>query len=74
MAALKRGELLLHDRLLAEAAAAKFACCDVVMLAHFSTARARDAVAGAVPATVLTAPASAVTALRAALDPPAGQK
>jgi hypothetical protein len=74
MACLKRGAPAEHDRLLAEAAAAQLARCDVVMLAHFSTARAHAAVSAAVGATVLSAPASAVVALRAALDPDADQK
>ena len=56
-----------HDRLVAEAAAG-LAGLDALMLAQFSTARARDAVAAQVSAPILTSPSSAVRKLRAALD------
>jgi hypothetical protein len=68
MAALKAGDGAAHDRLLAEAAPA-LAGCDVVMLAHFSTARAEAAVAARLACPVLTAPGSAVTKLKHALQP-----
>ena len=63
MAALKRGDGATHDRLLAEAAP-RLGGCDAIMLAHFSTARARDAVAARVRLPVLTAPESAVLRLK----------
>ncbi len=66
MAALNRGDGATHDRLLAEAAAS-LTDCDAIMLAQFSTARAREAVAAATGRPVLTSPDSAVRAMRAAL-------
>ena len=67
MAALKKGDGATHDRLLAQAAP-RLEGCDAIMLAHFSTARAREAVARVVACPVLTAPDSAVLRLRAALS------
>lgn len=67
MAALKKGDGATHDRLLAEAAP-RLGKCDAVMLAHFSTARARDAVGAVVDVPVLTAPEAAVLRLKAALS------
>lgn len=61
--ALKGGDGAAHDRLLAEAAP-RLAGCDVVMLAHFSTARAEAAVRPALPCPVLTAPGAAVMRLK----------
>lgn len=61
--ALHAGDGATHDRLLAEAGA-QLADCDVVVLAQFSTARARDAVAAVVSCPVLTSPDSAVATLR----------
>ena len=66
MAALRDGDGETHDRLLAEAAPA-LSRCDVIMLAQFSTARARDAVSAAVNAPVLTSPGAAVDKIRQAL-------
>lgn len=63
MAALKSGDAETHNRLLAEAAP-RLAQCDAVMLAHFSTSRALDAVRGAFDGPVLTSPAAAVEKLR----------
>ena len=63
MAALQGGDGAQHDALLA-AAAPRLRSCDAIMLAQFSTARARDAVAAAVPCPVLTSPDSAVLAMR----------
>jgi hypothetical protein len=63
MAALKAGETALHNRLLAEAAP-RFAGCDAVLLAHFSTARAAPAVEAALGRPVLTSPGSAVVELK----------
>jgi aspartate/glutamate racemase len=67
MRALRAGRPEEHDRLLAEAAPA-LADCDALMLAHFSTSRAFDAVSAQVSLPVLTSPRSAVRALRAALS------
>jgi len=63
MIALQSGEAEKHDALLA-AAAPLLAGCDAIMLAQFSTARARDAVAATVDCPVLTSPDSAVLAMR----------
>ncbi len=63
LAALQAGDGAQHDALLA-AVAPKLAGCDAVMLAQFSTARARDAVAAVVKCPVLTSPDSAVLAMR----------
>jgi Asp/Glu/hydantoin racemase len=63
MAALDAGDGATHDRLLAEAAP-QLAGCDAVMLAQFSTARARAAVAAVLDCPVLTSPDSAVLWLR----------
>lgn len=67
MAALQAGDGALHDQLLA-AVAPRLADCDALMLAQFSTARARDAVAAVVKCPVLTSPDSAVLAMRKALS------
>jgi Asp/Glu/hydantoin racemase len=66
MTALDSGDKAAHDRLLA-LAAPKLGACDVVMLAQFSMAGAREAVARAVSCPVLTSPDSAVLRLRALL-------
>jgi aspartate/glutamate racemase len=63
MTALDAGDGATHDRLLA-LAAPQLGICDVVMLAQFSMAGARDAVARAVSCPVLTSPDSAVLRLR----------
>ncbi len=63
MRALKAGDADTHNRLLAEAAP-RLAHCDAIMLAHFSTSRAYEAVSAAIDAPVLTAPRAAVAALR----------
>lgn len=67
MSALKAGNGAEHDRLLA-IGAKRLEGCDAVMLAHFSTARAEKAVQGVLDCPVLTAPASAVRAMRARID------
>jgi hypothetical protein len=69
MAALREGDEATHNRLLAEAAP-RLDRCDTVLLAHFSTSRARVAVAQAISAPVLTAPGSAVRQLRGCLEKP----
>jgi Asp/Glu/hydantoin racemase len=66
IAAAKRGDIALHDKLVAEAAP-RFADCDVVLLAHFSTSTARREVEAALGRPVLTAPEAAVLHLRTAL-------
>jgi Asp/Glu/hydantoin racemase len=63
MAALDAGDKATHDRLLA-LAAPQLGICDVVMLAQFSMAGAREAVAMAVSCPVLTSPDSAVRRLK----------
>ncbi len=63
MAALKAGDAETHNRLLA-AAAPRLAHCDVVLLAHFSTARAAAAVRAVLDCPVLTSPGSAVAELK----------
>jgi hypothetical protein len=66
MAALKGGDGATHDRLVAEAAP-RLLHCDVVLLAHFSTARAEPAVHQAIDRPILTSPGSAVEKLRSIL-------
>jgi Asp/Glu/hydantoin racemase len=63
MAALKAGRGAEHDRLVADAAP-RLANCDVVLLAHFSTARAAPSVTAALDRPVLTSPGSAVAKLK----------
>jgi hypothetical protein len=67
LAALQSGDGAQHDSLVA-ALAPKLAHCDALMLAQFSTARAREAVAKAVKCPVLTSPDSAVLAMRKVLS------
>lgn len=68
MDAARRGDIAAHDALVA-AAAPQLAHCDVVMLAHFSTATALAAVQAVLDQPVLTAPGAAVEALRTRLQP-----
>jgi len=63
MKALQEGDGAEHDELVA-IAAPRFADCDAVLLAHFSTSRAEAAVRAAVRCPVLTAPAAAVEKLK----------
>ena len=63
MTALEAGDGATHDRLLA-LAAPQLGICDAVILAQFSTARAREAVARAISCPVLTSPDSAVRRLK----------
>jgi len=63
MTALDAGDGATHDRLLA-LAAPQLGICDVVVLAQFSMAGAREAVGKAVSCPVLTSPDSAVLRLR----------
>jgi Asp/Glu/hydantoin racemase len=70
MAALKAGDGAEHDRLIAEAAP-RFADCDAVLLAHFSTSRAAPRVASVLDRPILTSPGSAVAKLKEILLSPA---
>lgn len=63
MDALAGGDGETHDALVARAAE-DLSGCDVIALAQFSMARARDRIAGAHGRTVLTTPDAAVKALR----------
>lgn len=63
MKALQEGDAAEHDQLVA-IAAPRFADCDAVLLAHFSTSRAAAAVKAAVRCPVLTAPGAAVAKLK----------
>lgn len=67
MAALRRGDAATHNRLLADAAP-QLADCDAVVLAHFSTSRAEQAVSAALGGPVGTSPAAAVLKLQRALE------
>ena len=66
MAALRAGDGERHDAMLAEVAP-RLDACDAVMLAQFSTARARDRVATVIGAPVLTSPHAAVMELKSRL-------
>jgi Asp/Glu/hydantoin racemase len=66
MMALRQGDPARHDELLAEAATS-LSGCDAVMLAQFSTARAKDAVAEVLDIPILTAPDAAVARMKAAV-------
>lgn len=63
MAALRTGDAETHNRLVAEGAQ-HLKGCSAIMLAHFSTSRARAAVEAGFDGPVLTAPHAAVDALR----------
>jgi aspartate/glutamate racemase len=67
LTALQAGDGAQHDALLA-AVAPTLAGCDAIMLAQFSTARAKDAVAAAVRCPVLSSPDSAVLAMKKRLS------
>lgn len=64
--ALKGGDAETHNRLIGEAAP-RFRDFDAIMLAHFSTSRAMDAVSAQVDVAVLSAPDAAVLAMKALL-------
>jgi Asp/Glu/hydantoin racemase len=64
--ALKRDDAETHDRLVA-ARAPELADCDALMLAHFSTSRAAEAVRARVDCPVLTSPEAAVAKLKRVL-------
>ena len=67
MARLRAGDAETHNRLVA-ARAPELAECDAIMLAHFSTSRAAEAVRAAVDVPVLTAPHAAVDRMRAMVE------
>ncbi len=67
MQALRGGDVEKHNRLVAEAAAT-LPGVDAIMLAHFSTSRALEAVQASVVVPVLTSPGAAVAKLRARLE------
>ena len=67
MASLRAGDAESHNRLIAERAP-DLADCDAIMLAHFSTSRAAEAVRAAVDVPVLTAPHAAVDRMRAMVE------
>lgn len=67
MDALRAGDTVRHNALVAEAAQA-LSGVDVIMLAQFSTSRALDAVGARVRVPVLTAPDAAVARLKAVLS------
>lgn len=67
MKALKAGDSEAHNRLLAEAAL-RLLECEVVMLAHFSTACALPSVSQVLGSNVLTSPDSAVTKLKSIIS------
>ena len=61
--ALRNGDALTHNRLVAEAAPG-LKHCDVIMLAHFSTSQALDAVQAVLTLPVLSAPHAAVSKMK----------
>lgn len=63
MDALRGGDVDRHTALVAQRAI-ELAECDAIMLAHFSTSRAAEAVAAAVKCPVLTSPGAAVSLLK----------
>jgi aspartate/glutamate racemase len=63
MDALRAGDTERHNALIAQRAN-ELADCDAIMLAHFSTSRAADAVAAVVRCPVLTSPGTAVALLK----------
>ncbi len=67
MVRLRAGDAETHNRLVA-ARAPDLADCDAIMLAHFSTSRAAEAVRAATDRPVLTAPHAAVDRMRAMVD------
>lgn len=65
--ALKGGNAETHNRLVTERSP-ELSDCDAIMLAHFSTSRARSFVEEKLGRTVLTSPTAAVQALRRAVE------
>lgn len=72
LSALRQGDADRHDALLA-AAVDRLPACSAIMLAHFSTSRARDAVSRVTRVPVLTGPDAAVEQLRARISAARGQ-
>ena len=68
MEALRAGDATTHNRLVAEAAR-EMSAFDAIVLAHFSTARAAEAVRAATPVPVLTSPEAAVDKLQRLIGP-----
>ena len=64
---LRKGDRESHNRLVAERAH-ELAHCDVIMLAHFSTSNAAEAVRSRVSIPVLTAPHAAVSLIKATVN------
>lgn len=64
---LRKGDRESHNRLVA-ARAHELAHCDVIMLAHFSTSNAAEAVRSCVSIPVLTAPHAAVSLMKASIN------
>lgn len=67
MALLKGGDAESHNRLVA-ARAPELSDCDAIMLAHFSTSRAAEAVRRVTDRPILTAPHAAVDRMRAMVE------
>ena len=67
IAALRTGDAATHNRLVAERAR-DFEGYDAVMLAHFSTSRAREAVQAKLKIPILSAPDAAVTRMRSLIE------
>jgi Asp/Glu/hydantoin racemase len=67
MNSLRGGDAATHNRLIAERVS-DFDAVDVVMLAHFSTSIAADAVRARTKTPILTAPESAVRLMRSLVD------
>ena len=67
IALLKGGDAEAHNRLVA-ARAPELSDCDAIMLAHFSTSRAAEAVRAVTDKPALTAPHAAVDRMRAMVD------
>lgn len=63
IAAARAGDVVMHDRLLADAAP-RLGHCDAVMLAHFSTSTALAQVQAVLACPVFSAPEAAVDAMR----------
>jgi hypothetical protein len=65
--AARAGDIATHNALVAEAAP-RLAHCDAVMLAHFSTSTALEAVQKVLPCPVYSAPDAAVLAMRQSVE------
>lgn len=65
--ALRNGDVSTHNRLVAERSI-DLSDCDAVMLAHFSTSRAREAVQAKLHIPILSAPDAAVTRMRTLIE------